>query len=151
MNFRTYDFVAGTLLIWLCSFLTKSCQVGIYYSPYGCIIVISYVNCQNFEPDLGFIHAELPDRSNAAAALFLPLTKDNKTKEENHKLMNGNTGDSADWVLLRFRFFFLSQYLWIGFLLRVAAVILKLLIFSFSEAKNSNQWQDHGRRKRCAC
>ncbi|KAK4396176.1 Phosphatidylinositol:ceramide inositolphosphotransferase 1 [Sesamum angolense] len=28
---------------------------------------------------------ELPDRSNGAAALFLPLTKDNKTKEENHK------------------------------------------------------------------
>ncbi|KAI3474696.1 hypothetical protein Pfo_029881 [Paulownia fortunei] len=40
---------------------------------------------------------ELPDRSNGAAALFLPLTKDNKTKEENHKLMNGNSGDSADW------------------------------------------------------
>ena len=37
---------------------------------------------------------ELPDRSSAASALFLPLTKDNKTKEENHKLLNG---DSADW------------------------------------------------------
>lgn len=41
---------------------------------------------------------ELPDRS--AATLFLPLTKDNKTKEETHKLMNGNSGDSADWVQL---------------------------------------------------
>lgn len=40
---------------------------------------------------------ELPDRSSASAALFLPLTKDNKTKEENHKLLNGNSGDAADW------------------------------------------------------
>ncbi|KAI5682640.1 hypothetical protein M9H77_03868 [Catharanthus roseus] len=38
---------------------------------------------------------ELPDRS--AAALLLPLTKDGKTKEENHKLLNGNSGDPADW------------------------------------------------------
>ncbi|KAG5095293.1 hypothetical protein JHK84_050881 [Glycine max] len=44
---------------------------------------------------------ELPDRTNAAAALLLPLsTKDNKdgrTKEENHKLLNGNGVDPADW------------------------------------------------------
>ncbi|XP_047963988.1 phosphatidylinositol:ceramide inositolphosphotransferase 2-like [Salvia hispanica] len=40
---------------------------------------------------------ELPDRSSASAALFLPLTKDNKTKEENQKLLNGNSGDAADW------------------------------------------------------
>ncbi|KAJ1437296.1 Sphingomyelin synthase-like domain, partial [Sesbania bispinosa] len=44
---------------------------------------------------------ELPDRTSAAAALLLPLsTKDNKdgrTKEENHKLLNGNSVDPADW------------------------------------------------------
>ncbi|KAL6508018.1 Phosphatidylinositol:ceramide inositolphosphotransferase 2 [Orobanche gracilis] len=41
---------------------------------------------------------ELPDRSNGSATLFLPLTKDNRSnKEENHKLLNGNSGDSADW------------------------------------------------------
>ncbi|KAK7373835.1 hypothetical protein VNO80_07255 [Phaseolus coccineus] len=45
---------------------------------------------------------ELPDRTNAAATLLLPLsTKDNKdgrTKEENHKLLNGNSVvDPADW------------------------------------------------------
>ncbi|XP_040869781.1 phosphatidylinositol:ceramide inositolphosphotransferase 1 isoform X1 [Glycine max] len=42
---------------------------------------------------------ELPDRSIAAATL-LPLStkdKDNRTKEENHKLLNGNSGDPADW------------------------------------------------------
>lgn len=40
---------------------------------------------------------ELPDRS--AATLLLPLSKDGKTKEENHKLLNGNSGDPADWRL----------------------------------------------------
>lgn len=43
---------------------------------------------------------ELPDRSSGAAS-SLPLTtkdKDSRTKEENHKLLNGNSGDqAADW------------------------------------------------------
>ncbi|KAJ8533929.1 hypothetical protein K7X08_007253 [Anisodus acutangulus] len=38
---------------------------------------------------------ELPDRTNAAS--LLPVSKDSKTKEENHKLLNGNSGDSEDW------------------------------------------------------
>lgn len=43
--------------------------------------------------------AELPDRTNGAASLLLPLStkdKDGKTKEENHKLLNGIVGDPAD-------------------------------------------------------
>ncbi|KAL8036680.1 hypothetical protein ABFS82_12G171000 [Erythranthe guttata] len=41
---------------------------------------------------------ELPDRPSGGGAFLLPLSKDNKTKEENHhKLVNGNSGDSADW------------------------------------------------------
>jgi hypothetical protein len=43
--------------------------------------------------------AELPDRTSGAA--LLPLNtkdKDSRTKEENHKLLNGNSGDPADWV-----------------------------------------------------
>ncbi|XP_061376354.1 phosphatidylinositol:ceramide inositolphosphotransferase 1-like isoform X1 [Gastrolobium bilobum] len=42
---------------------------------------------------------ELPDRSIAAASLLPLSTKDKEgwTKEENHKLMNGNSGDPADW------------------------------------------------------
>jgi hypothetical protein len=42
----------------------------------------------------------MPDRT--AATLLLPLsTKDNKdgrNKEENHKLLNGNSVDPSDWV-----------------------------------------------------
>lgn len=42
---------------------------------------------------------ELPDRSIAAAATLLPLStkdKDGRNKEENYKLLNGNSGDPAD-------------------------------------------------------
>ncbi|XP_061955736.1 phosphatidylinositol:ceramide inositolphosphotransferase 1-like [Populus nigra] len=42
---------------------------------------------------------ELPDRTGGASFL-LPLStkdKDSKTKEENHKLLNGNSVDPADW------------------------------------------------------
>ncbi|XP_072983618.1 phosphatidylinositol:ceramide inositolphosphotransferase-like [Typha latifolia] len=41
---------------------------------------------------------EMPDRSGGSASL-LPISvkeKDGKSKEENHKLLNGNSGDSAD-------------------------------------------------------
>ncbi|EXB89991.1 hypothetical protein L484_023644 [Morus notabilis] len=44
--------------------------------------------------------AELPDRSNGIGSLLLPVTnkeKDGRTKEETHKLLNGNSGDPADW------------------------------------------------------
>ncbi|CAI9761990.1 unnamed protein product [Fraxinus pennsylvanica] len=37
---------------------------------------------------------ELPDRSNLGP--LLPFTKDGWAKEENHKLLNGNSGDSAE-------------------------------------------------------
>ncbi|WMV52232.1 hypothetical protein MTR67_045617 [Solanum verrucosum] len=37
---------------------------------------------------------ELPDRTSAAS--LLPVSKDSKTKEENHKLLNGNA-DPEDW------------------------------------------------------
>ncbi|XP_010256742.1 PREDICTED: phosphatidylinositol:ceramide inositolphosphotransferase-like [Nelumbo nucifera] len=45
---------------------------------------------------------ELPDRSNGngTSSPLLPLStreKDSKTKEEQHKLLNGNSGDTADW------------------------------------------------------
>ncbi|KAF7845429.1 phosphatidylinositol:ceramide inositolphosphotransferase 1 [Senna tora] len=42
---------------------------------------------------------ELPDRSIASATMLLPLSnkdKEGRIKEENHKLLNGNSGDPAD-------------------------------------------------------
>ncbi|XP_009794736.1 phosphatidylinositol:ceramide inositolphosphotransferase 1 [Nicotiana sylvestris] len=45
-----------------------------------------------------FIDKKLPELADrTSAALLLPLSKDSKTKEENHKLLNGNSGDPADW------------------------------------------------------
>ncbi|KAF6161006.1 hypothetical protein GIB67_007647 [Kingdonia uniflora] len=43
---------------------------------------------------------ELPDRSNGTSSQLLPLSnkdKDGRTKEEHHKLLNGNSGDTTDW------------------------------------------------------
>ncbi|XP_057801301.1 phosphatidylinositol:ceramide inositolphosphotransferase 1-like [Salvia miltiorrhiza] len=40
---------------------------------------------------------ELPDRSSGSASQLLPLSKDTRIKDENHKLLNGNSGESADW------------------------------------------------------
>jgi hypothetical protein len=37
---------------------------------------------------------ELPDRT----AVLLPVISKDRTKEENHKLLNGNGVDPADWV-----------------------------------------------------
>lgn len=63
-----------------------------------CSIFISYfLSIINLTLTLICIHTELPDRS--GAALLLPLSKDSRTKEENHKLLNGNSGDPTDWVL----------------------------------------------------
>ncbi|XP_038883837.1 phosphatidylinositol:ceramide inositolphosphotransferase 2 [Benincasa hispida] len=42
---------------------------------------------------------ELPDRTNVAVSTLLPLStkdRDTKPKDENHKLINGNSGDPAD-------------------------------------------------------
>lgn len=44
----------------------------------------------------------MPDRSIASATMLLPLStkdKDGRMKEENHKLLNGNSGDPTDRVL----------------------------------------------------
>ncbi|XP_055812546.1 phosphatidylinositol:ceramide inositolphosphotransferase 2-like [Solanum dulcamara] len=44
-----------------------------------------------------FIDKTLPELPDRASALLLPVTKDSKSKEENHKLLNGNSGDPAEW------------------------------------------------------
>ncbi|KAJ8533013.1 hypothetical protein K7X08_015902 [Anisodus acutangulus] len=44
-----------------------------------------------------FIDKTLPELPDRTSALLLPVTKDSKSKEENHKLLNGNSGDPAEW------------------------------------------------------
>ncbi|KAG1371766.1 phosphatidylinositol:ceramide inositolphosphotransferase-like [Cocos nucifera] len=47
---------------------------------------------------------EMPDRTGGSPPL-LPLSvkeKDSRFKEENHKLLNGTSGDTTDWVCSRF-------------------------------------------------
>ncbi|KAG9155160.1 hypothetical protein Leryth_011133 [Lithospermum erythrorhizon] len=43
-----------------------------------------------------FIDKKLPELPDRSAATFLPLSKDSKGREENHKLLNGNSGESND-------------------------------------------------------
>ncbi|CAK9179779.1 unnamed protein product [Ilex paraguariensis] len=45
-----------------------------------------------------FVDHKLPDMPDRSGAFFLPLSKDSRAKEENHKPLNGNAGDPADWV-----------------------------------------------------
>lgn len=55
---------------------------------------------------------ELPDRSNLGP--LLPFTKDGWMKEENHKLLNGNSGDSAERVLTFTDFFVFYSFSFIS-------------------------------------
>lgn len=46
----------------------------------------------------------MPDRTGGSPPL-LPLSvkeKDSRFKDENHKLLNGTSGDTTDWVCSRF-------------------------------------------------
>lgn len=91
--------MAGILLIWWYFLWRRNYQVCAFGHNYICYCefkssLLVMLTCYS---------TELPDRTNAAATLLLPLsTKDNKdgrTKEENHKLLNGNSVvDPADWV-----------------------------------------------------
>ena len=68
----------------------------------------------------------MPDRT-SGASLLLPLTskdKDSKNKEENHKLLNGNSGDPTDRVQ---RIFFLSFFFF--FSLFFFYIIIIIIIF----------------------
>ncbi|KAL1823829.1 phosphatidylinositol:ceramide inositolphosphotransferase 2 isoform X1 [Daucus carota subsp. sativus] len=43
-----------------------------------------------------FIDSKLPELPDRGAAALLPVSKESRTKEENHKLLNGNAGDPTD-------------------------------------------------------
>ena len=100
-----YDSPAGIPLIWLCSLQTRNCQV--WNLP---LLLIKFLVDSLWAVSLTcVVTAEMPDRT-SGASLLLPLTskdKDSKNKEENHKLLNGNSGDPTDRVQ---RIFFLSFF-----------------------------------------
>lgn len=64
----------------------KHYTVDIVVAWYTVNLVVSFIN---------YKLPELPDRT-GGPALLLPLTKESRTKEENHKLLNGNSGDPVD-------------------------------------------------------
>lgn len=92
IHFETFFFVAKMTLIvrWREYILYMRCDCRLLEVLYICCCRDCYSS------------AELPDRSIAAATTLLPLsTKDKdggRTKEENLKLLNGNSGDPTDRV-----------------------------------------------------
>ncbi|XP_060176456.1 phosphatidylinositol:ceramide inositolphosphotransferase 1-like isoform X2 [Lycium barbarum] len=96
---RTYHKYGTRRFIKLCSWLAviaKSFLIVASRKHYTVDVVVAWytVNLVVFFVDKQL--PELPDR--ASAPLFLSLSKDSKTKEENHKLLNGHSGDPAEWV-----------------------------------------------------
>ncbi|KAJ8533838.1 hypothetical protein K7X08_007162 [Anisodus acutangulus] len=95
----TYHKYGTRRLIKLCSWLAviaQSILIVASLKHYTMDVVVAWytVNLLVFFVDKQL--PELPDRT--SPALSLPLSKDSKTKEENHKLLNENSGDPAEWV-----------------------------------------------------
>ncbi|MCD7472908.1 Phosphatidylinositol:ceramide inositolphosphotransferase 1 [Datura stramonium] len=94
---RTYHKYGTQRFIKLCAWLAVIAQSFLIVASrkhYTVDVVVAWytVNLVVFFIDKKL--PELPDR--ISAALFLPVSKDSKTKEENHKLLNGNSGDPAE-------------------------------------------------------
>ncbi|KAL1825597.1 hypothetical protein DCAR_0313772 [Daucus carota subsp. sativus] len=94
---RTYQKYGTKRFIKQCAWLTVVVQSLLIIASrkhYTVDVVVAWytVNLVVFYIDTKL--PELPDRG--AAALLLPVTKDSRTKEENHKLLNGNAGDPTD-------------------------------------------------------
>ncbi|KAK9123797.1 hypothetical protein Sjap_013399 [Stephania japonica] len=86
-------------LAWLLA-VTQSLLIIASRKHYTVDIVVAWytVNLVVFFVDSRL--GELPDRTNGSSSPLLPMStkdKDGRTKEENHKLLNGNSGDTADW------------------------------------------------------
>ncbi|XP_009767861.1 phosphatidylinositol:ceramide inositolphosphotransferase 1-like isoform X3 [Nicotiana sylvestris] len=93
---RTYHKYGTRRIIKLCAWLAVIAQSILIVASrkhYTVDVVVAWytVNLAVFFVDKQL--PELPDRT--SAALFLPLSKDSKTKEENNKPLNGN---SAEWL-----------------------------------------------------
>ncbi|KAL3356821.1 hypothetical protein AABB24_017469 [Solanum stoloniferum] len=96
---RTYHKYGTQRFIKLCAWLAVIAQSFLIVASrkhYTVDVVVAWytVNLVVFFVDKQL--PELPDRT--SAALILPLSKDSKAKEENHKLLNANSGDPAEWI-----------------------------------------------------
>uniref|UniRef100_A0A3Q7INI2 Sphingomyelin synthase-like domain-containing protein n=1 Tax=Solanum lycopersicum TaxID=4081 RepID=A0A3Q7INI2_SOLLC len=96
---RTYHKYGARRYIKLCAWLAVIAQSFLIVASrkhYTVDVVVAWytVNLVVFFVDKQL--AELPDRT--SAVLILPLSKDSKAKEENHKFLNANSGDPAEWV-----------------------------------------------------
>ncbi|KAG5582426.1 hypothetical protein H5410_053053 [Solanum commersonii] len=96
---RTYHKYGTRRFIKLCAWLAVIAQSFLIVASrkhYTVDVVVAWytVNLVVFFVDKQL--PELPDRT--SAALILPLSKDSKAKEENHKLLNANSGDPAEWI-----------------------------------------------------
>lgn len=99
---QTDRFSVGILLIWWSFSWIRNFQVSFCYQ---CSIECSdSASGRKFNLMLLYqcsLFAELPDRTNGAASLLLPLStkdRDTKTRDESHKLLNGNSVDPTDRV-----------------------------------------------------
>lgn len=86
-----YNSVVGILLIWWCSSLIVSYQVSIPMSFFFRLNDL-FLNEHSILTFLSCFNSEMPDRT-GGLTLLLPVSKDTRTKEEFHKLVNGNSGD----------------------------------------------------------
>ncbi|XP_049400285.1 phosphatidylinositol:ceramide inositolphosphotransferase 1-like isoform X2 [Solanum stenotomum] len=96
---RTYHKYGTQRFIKLCAWLAVIAQsflIVASHKHYTVDVVVAWytVNLVVFFVDKQL--PELPDRT--SAVLILPLSKDSKAKEENHKLLNANSGDPAEWI-----------------------------------------------------
>ncbi|CAM8949122.1 unnamed protein product [Rhodiola kirilowii] len=100
---RTYNKYGARRLIKVCSWLIAVAQSLLIVASrkhYTVDVVVAWytVNLVVF-----FVDKKLPDlldRTSGASNLLLPVStkeKDIRDKEENHKLINGNSGDPVDW------------------------------------------------------
>uniref|UniRef100_A0A7N0RHI1 Sphingomyelin synthase-like domain-containing protein n=1 Tax=Kalanchoe fedtschenkoi TaxID=63787 RepID=A0A7N0RHI1_KALFE len=100
---RTYNKYGTRRFIKLCSWLIAVAQSLLIIASrkhYSVDVVVAWytVNLVVFFVDKKL--PELPDRTSGAATLLLPLSakeKDIRNKDEDHKMINGNSGDPIDW------------------------------------------------------
>ncbi|CAM8952398.1 unnamed protein product [Rhodiola kirilowii] len=100
---RTYNKYGARRLIKVCSWLIAVAQSLLIVASrkhYTVDVVVAWytVNLVVFFVDKKL--PDLPDRTSGASNLLLPVStkeKDIRDKEENHKLINGNSGDPVDW------------------------------------------------------